>query len=375
MSPILIGSLSSFVRSERGADPHCSEVLIGGNSTNGLGVYRAELEKELGRPVGKATIDGCWVWEFDRVLKKYPAETKNVKVVLLSFRWNDIITPIHTFGFQKGNTYHYLKDVTDITPKNMAFQWKLRQDEKMTNKTPSMLPMRFSLRDIVRYSQMNINGRDHESAWDNPRFRNSESYISQREKLKAHSEKVKDDIPDSLDIPVADDTVQALWDFIEYCQLRNIFVVLNVTPRWHGSPGIPEAKNPGDGLKRLHALIENIDCHPNCRVIYLKDFRSILPDAQDEEYLFDQYHMSRNGATVYTHWLADQMQRDPKVMAALNTERKPPEFFVKRWVKQVPYAKESYRYLAGFIQKTPSNNGGAPAKPVLVASPPNNTPK
>lgn len=99
------GSLASFVRTERSPTPPRAEVLIGGNSTNGLGVHRAELEKKLGRPVGKATVDGCWVWEFDRILKKYPEETKNVKVVLLSLRWNELTRPVYDMGFQKGPRY------------------------------------------------------------------------------------------------------------------------------------------------------------------------------------------------------------------------------------------------------------------------------
>ena len=101
---------------------------------------------------------------------------------------------------------------------------------------------------------------------------------------------------------------------------------------------------------------------PNCAVTDLRTFHEIMPGVNDADMLFDSIHMTKQGATVYTNWLTEQMLKDPKIVAAMRTLHKPEEFFAKK------FAQKAWRKVAGSLKKKPD------VKPIQVAAPLNTIP-
>jgi hypothetical protein len=42
-----------------------------------------------------------------------------------------------------------------------------------------------------------------------------------------------------------------------------------------------------------------------------------MPEVNDADMFFDHIHMTKQGATVYTNWLTEQMLQNPKIVEAL----------------------------------------------------------
>jgi hypothetical protein len=93
-----------------------------------------------------------------------------------------------------------------------------------------------------------------------------------------------------------------------------------------------------------------LEKQPNSKVLYLKNFNDIIPDVDNSELIIDTIHTTAKGTTVYTNWLADQMLNDPKIITALKTQRKPEEFFAKK------YAKKSYQKMTSYFKKKTETN-------------------
>ena len=106
-----------------------------------------------------------------------------------------------------------------------------------------------------------------------------------------------------------------------------------------------------------------LERHPNCSIIYVRDFQKIDPNLKCEDMLFDWHHMKRQGATIYSNWLTDQIRKDKKIVAALKAPRKREEFFVKK------YAKKTWRTVAGYFKKEPAKT----EESVQIAAPPKTT--
>ena len=323
--PPLRGSVGSFLYDERPAEPRKCQVLIFGSSANGMGIYKDLLQDNLNIPVGKATLSGCWLWEAEKILKKYPRETQHVKLVFLDFRSSLLENDTHEFDFQGGNTFRYLGDPFDSSPNNMRIMNKLKISQRNSETDKDFLTLDFldhTLPTKIPISALSFDKSrfldDFEPRWSNESY--LDKMVEKQNQLEAKTQNVMA-IPEkeAKMQTYSQNTEEALWNFIQYCQSRDIFVVLNITPSWYKNYPyfMPEAKNLGEPEKLFVDLCQRLNEHSNCRVLYLSDFHEIIPDAIDREYMFDYIHLTQKGATVYTDWITEQIFQDVKVLAAI----------------------------------------------------------
>ena len=359
---VLHGAVSCFTYRIRVQKEPLPEVLVLGSSMNGRGIVREDLEKKLKRPVAKSTISACWLWEAHQILKKYPNETKKVKLVCIDFPAYRLNFPVHMRKFQNGNTFHSLKSVTDMSATNLSFMYKLSnhlKDKPFENQSPIFLPMKLSIRQIAQFS--NEPPVDfHEDQWDTRLKMTSKKMLADWKKVQSRSTE-----PESHLKNYADEAELAIWDFVAYCQSRNIFVVFNIPPTWYKSPAFkPEGKTLTEADQRFLVLCQALEQTPNCAVVYLKNFREIAPRVDERYLMYDTMHMTKKGATIHTNWLAEQMRKDPKIAAALKAPRKREEFFVKK------YAKQTWQTVAGYFKPSPPEHNIPDDQPIRVAEQP-----
>ena len=362
--PPIKGDLGAFLYNERPSNPRKCEVLILGSSANGLGLYKDLFQEKLGVPVGKVAVSDCWLWEADRILKKYPEETQHAKLVFLDFRSHLMATDLHEFKFQNGNTFLGLGDPLDSSPENIKIMTALNVIKPNQNNvlTPLsfmdyLLPTKTSVTTLFSFNE-NLYLDYHEPRWNDKKYRQRRQ--RDQDELEEKTRNISG--PPETEASMAkysQETEKALWNFIEYCQSRGIFVVLNITPSWYGNYPyhMPEAENLGEPEKRFVDLCRRLNEHPNCRLLYLRDFHEIDPDAIDREYMFDYIHMTKKGATVYTNWVTEQIFNDRKIMAAIYP------------------SKKCERILAQRKSQTPSkaSDVGLENVPVKIAVPENQT--
>ena len=325
----LTGAISSFtyrIRVEKAAPP---DVLILGGSTSGRSIVSGVLAEKLKRPVAKAAVSNGWIWEAHQVLKKYPEETKNVKLVCINFQSHRLGIPTHKRGFQNGNTFHALKDVTDLSVKNFSFIYNLlNREKKLRNKSPFFFPMKLSVRTIAGFSREPAIDQD-ERIWATYPRMTSKKLLASWQEVQARSKE-----PESHLKNYSDETEESVWDFVRYCQSRGIFVVFNIKPTWYkGDARKPEGTKFTEADYRFLALCMALEKTPNCAVLYLKNFRELAPNVDERELFYDQGHLTLTGATIYSQWLADQILSDPKITAALETPRKREEFVVMKYAR------------------------------------------
>ncbi|MGL4943646.1 MAG: hypothetical protein ACRC46_10695 [Thermoguttaceae bacterium] len=322
------GALMSFLDRERqrGVRP---SIIIAGSSVNGMSIYRDLLEARLDESVGKTTIVGGGVWECERILKKYQHDTQNVKIVYLDLR---MICQGTAVGCINGDVFRSLYDFSDI--RDLRLYESLHKkgvvpESRLELFINEAFPYRVSFRSLKKSQKLRHEYVDYlEHFWTDTEY--VESYKTIQNDLTCYTADV---MWETKDVRTQSHIKQHLsscsqysiemeswtWDFVQYCEGRGIFVVFNVPPCWRTLSQLPDPNDPNLTIdqKKYLALFDKLDAHTNCRVIVLKDFQSIIPDAVDAEYLFDTHHMTKNGATVYTHWLADQTLRDEKICAHL----------------------------------------------------------
>jgi hypothetical protein len=314
-------------------------------------------------PVGKTGQGGICFWEPERILKKYPNETKNVKVIVITLEHfmagNVQYSKKHPLLMQHGNSFHFLKDLTDLSLSNIMLLFRVCNNEDIKKK-PVFLPPRFSLRSISKKNadiDENYNGIERATL---KRHCTNE----QKKKMEANVIKYGEDSNIQRHLSsYSDDFDCDVRRLLTYCRSKGIFVIATIPPVWYKCHPYKPDGELTESDHRFLALISFLEKQPNGKVLYLKNFHDIIPDADDSELLVDTMHTTAKGATVYTNWLADQMLNDPKIMTALkkpHKPRKPEEFFVKK------YAKKGYRKIAGYFKKKTITD-------VKVAQPPNNT--
>ena len=362
---IIHGAASCFTYRIRVEKKPLPEILILGGSTNGRGIVRDVLANRLKQPVAKATVSTGWLWEAHQILKRYPEETKNVKLVCINFRGTHLRHAPYLRSFQNGNTFHALKDVTDMSSENLLFFKNLRNrfkefpNQKFPNQSPLFLPMKLPVKRIVQFAK-EVPFDLHEDQWDVCIKMTDKTMLAKWRKAQASSKE-----PESHLEKYSDEMEAAIWDFVNYCQSRDIFVVFNITPTLYKFPALkPEGKVLTEADHRFLALCQALERAPNCAVVYLKNFHVLDPQANDTMLMYDQVHMTLKGATIHTNWLADQMLNNQKIVAVLKTPRKPEEFFVKK------YAKRALRPVAKWLHKPPVPK--EEPKAVMVAAPPGN---
>ena len=359
MASTLDGNLGNFVYSVRAKKKPRPEILVCGSSLSGCGIDGTRLQRNLKMPVGKVALNGTAAWEAERILRQYRNETKNVKVVLLDLADGRFLEePPHKWRFQKGNTFHFLKDVMDISSKNISFVQKLKSNELITNRSPFFLPLKFPLRSIndsIKNPAIDYYAQKWWTRLPNTKEQQKLKKTAQKDlqyqksHLKAYSHESED----------------VIKGFIHYCQSRNIFVVIHTTPvlRW-APPHVPTGEPLTEADHHFLAFYAELESMPNCALICLRTLREIKPREDDTKFFGDRKHMTKEGATVYTNWLADQMRQDPKIAAALKAPRKREEFFVKK------YAKQSWQTVAGYFKPSPPEHNLPDEQPIRVAEQP-----
>ncbi|MDR2440723.1 MAG: hypothetical protein LBE12_15280 [Planctomycetaceae bacterium] len=370
----IMPNLSNFVHLYHKMKKPLPEVLIAGGCSITGNTYRKDLEEKLGVPVGKVGQGGICFWEPERILKKYPEETKNVKVIVITLehfmKGGVSYSKGHVLLMQRGNSFHFLKDLTDFSLQNIKLLYGMTTNETIRKK-PIFLPPRFSLRSIMN----SVKNADTD-----------ENYNSiERSTLnrKCTSQKKKD-IEDAIKRYGNDPNIQThlgsysddfdrdVRKLVEYCRSKKIFLIATIPPVWYKlhpyKPEVPTTESD----HRFLALIAFLNQQPHCKVLYLKNFRDIIPDAEDSELLIDIMHTTAKGATVYTNWLADQMLNDQKIMAALKTPRKQDTYlaYLKKTFR--PYVgkdiKKAYHSFAGVLKKQKTTK----QKNVKIAQPTKN---
>ncbi|MGL4594831.1 MAG: hypothetical protein ACRCUY_08905 [Thermoguttaceae bacterium] len=355
--------INALLHTDQNGKPQNPNCLVIGNSHTGMSLHRDVLEKRLQLKSAKVALGSLVFRDTFNFVKKYESELSDVKVMMVNlsprafFRETLPYDKIRLRFFK--NPFSYETCSAPITIPEI------------------FLPMRFSLRVISANQKSLTSSREfseyHEYVWNEPSYANvkkkyTESIENAAKTYRQKQERSVDTYQhrkiDSYQLPLVE-------QFADYCAARGIFVVFTVFPAeisrtfsWG-----PHAK-PED--YEYLSVVRAMQARRNCAVVIAANFDEILKTPRDYSkepaLTFDDGHMTEEGATIYTNWLVDQMLNDPKIMTALKTPRKPPEFFVKRWIKQIPYTKETYMYLAGFVRKS----GVEQAKPTLVASPQGN---
>jgi hypothetical protein len=354
----LMPNLSNFVYRYHTVKKPLPEILLAGGCTNAGNTYSKILEERLKMPVGKVAQGGFSYWEPERILKKYPDETKNVKVIIINlenFTWGNVkYSKGHQYLMQYGNSFHFLKDLTDISLSNLTLLFKIRTNKDISKK-PIFLPPRFSLRSIIAAEK----NTDVDENYNYIERSILKRFCTDRQKKEINETIIK--LGDNPNIQrhlgsYSDDFDHDVRELVTYCHSKGIFVIATIPPIWYKYPPFkPDNGKLTESDHRFLALICFLEQQSNSKVLYLKNFRDIIPNADDSELLVDAFHATAKGATIYTNWLADQMLNDPKIVIALKTPRKPEEFFVKK------YAKQGYRKIAGYFKKKDT--------PVRIAQP------
>jgi hypothetical protein len=343
----IMPNLSNFVYRYHTAKKPLPEVLLAGGCSIAGNTYRKTLEERLGMPVGKTAQGGICFWEPERILKKYPNETKNVKIIIITLEHfvhgNFQYSKSHPLLMQKGNSFHFLKDLTDLSLSNIMLLFKVCNNEDIKKK-PIFLPPRFSLRSIAD-SKKNADINENYNSIERTVF-TRHCTNEKKKKMEALVMKNGDDpnVQRHLD-SYSDDSDCDVRRLLTYCHSKGIFGIATIPPVWYKCPPYKPDGKLTESDHRFLALVSFLEQQPNCKVLYLKNFHDIIPNADDLELLIDISHTTAKGTTVYTNWLADQMLNDPSIMTALKTPRKPEEFFAKK------YAKKGYRKIAGYFKK------------------------
>jgi hypothetical protein len=340
--------ITAFVQKERSSTPLKPEICFVGASITGMGIERNVLYQKLKCNIAKIALGNNTIRETSNIIKKYENEFKNTRIVVVEYGIFNIRKDTRK---QIKQRFRFLKNIFDTKYSYMQLTW-----------TERFLPVRFSIRSIRR----NINpiGKflDYEGHWSWGLFaQKNEKFTKNIQKnITVLREREKNGIQNTS-FPherLEESLIPEAIRLLEYCQKKRIFVIFSVYPG-ETSRHFPCGNKLSSVEYKYLASIQELKNQPGCAVIVADNFNDILPEPRDytkkPALTFDDAHMTHEGATIYTNWLADQMLNDPKIMIALKTSRKPEEFFVKK------YAKKSYRKITNYFKKKET--------PVTIAQP------
>lgn len=352
-SYLISSELAYYVHRERGDSPLKPEMVVLGSSLPGMAIHSNTLSQKFNCRVAKICMGVCSIRESANILKKYEDVFQNCKVLLVEFSQ---ISVCHDKREPLKKRFHFLKKTFDLRYSYMGLPLADR-----------LLPMRHSLKEI-RAAQDKINSCNklgHEAIWHDKRYHAiNKKYVDNiQTNIERYRENAKKGNPNTRIWDLAPELCQEAQELIDYCKTKGIFVVFFVTPMetLASTPikaGLPET------YYQYFATLTALQNRPDCMVSVASNFSDIMSPrdySKEPALTFDSIHMTEEGATIYTNWLANQIQKNPSVMAALNTPRVKEEFFVKK------YAKKGYRKMASYLKK--SGNTG----PVQVAETPGNT--
>jgi hypothetical protein len=233
----IMPNLSNFVYLYHTVPKPLPEVLLAGGCSNAGNTYRKTLEERLGMPVGKVAQGGFGSWEPERILKKYPDETKNVKVIIINlelFMYGNVqYSEKHYLLMQEGNSFHFLKDLTDFSLSNIMLLFRVCNNEDIKKK-PIFLPLRFSLRSIAD-SKKNADIDEN--------YNSIERTIFTRHCTNEKKKKIEAWVMKNGDNPIqrhldsySDDFDCDIRRLLIYCRSKGIFVIATIPPTWYKLP-------------------------------------------------------------------------------------------------------------------------------------------
>jgi hypothetical protein len=332
------GEFATFVQRERSNTPLKPEICFVGDSRTGWGIERNVFSQKLKCNVAKIGLGNNTIREISNIIKKYENEFRNTKIIVVEYGIGNIHKDTRKPIQQR---FRFLKKVFDAKYNYMQLSF-----------TERFLPMRFSIRDIRKYNNPVGKFMDDEEHWFGSWFaKKNESFTKNIQKnITVFREKDKNGTSyiGQTNNGLEESLIPEAVGLLEYCRKKGIFVIFSIYPR-ETSREFPCGNKLSSIEYKYLASMRELQNQPDCVVIIADNFSDILPEPRNYEkepaLTFDNVHMTHEGATIYTNWLADQMLNDPKIMTAFKKTRKPEEFFVKK------YVKKGYRKITSYFKK------------------------
>ena len=347
-------SVGKFVVGQMKKDAKKPQLMVLGSSSNGNAVDTSLLFSATHCPTEMAVMGMGNVWGALRILKKYDHLMDEVRVVCIDIH-PDSFSYYSVFGY--GVHFFCLRSWNDLLFPNETLDIPLHQ---------RLLPLKHPLRDLFIGEEYNVVKPEIVPKYVDAMNKNRSRYADPTGKWTAH-------IPNKLDPR----RVQDLYELIEYCRGKSIFLIITIPPKREHNPlrnfVLPSTDTDRLTEKQFLVLLEELKTFSNVRVFPMRYTKDLFQDrvdmsaTEEAKYMRDAVHLSPVGKQIYTNWLLDQMQSDPQIVAALNTPRKPKDFFVEKYAKQV------LRPVAKWLRASPATKEDT--KPIMVASPSNTIPK
>jgi hypothetical protein len=300
------------------------------------GIRRNVIEENLHAHVYKCYLGSSSPWEWCRVLEKYQDRFENINLLIMDL---DLRRFLHYEPKLRYDRFMLLK---------RPWEWRypyISSPCKKPNLTTSILPLRLSISSI-RKSRVN-----KKIKWDftpdSAVKNNFKLYEAVRQEIRSYNIGDKmESISFTGNMEIDDGMIQSARDIIDFCKKKGIYVVIVATPMIQGSPyALPNIYSTDPGKQKYLKLLSELNGRSNCSVITLRSLQEIVPNIDDDELFSDQTHMTPKGSAFFTPWLADQMLKDPNIITALKTPRKPEEFFVKK------ICKKGYKKVTSYFKK------------------------
>jgi len=267
-----------------------SIILIGGSSLNGLGIREESLETLLGREVVKVPMAGGTPWEQYMILRRYPEEFHKVDILILD------LDPRH---------WIYVKDNPNPYVRQSRFcrlaTWADISDFSFFD---IMRVYLFSYRKNIK-ELLDIFGNMHrarmDSIWDNDAFENIKDNLAQDRKARATI-----DLPKANELHLDARAQKFAMRLVEFCKEHHILLVFNIP---HYRPDYAKQIQYMYEWPPFVAFMAKLEANENVAIVRSPaSFRDMGYDVDDDLYFLDYGHMSREGAQMYTNWLAHRLQ-------------------------------------------------------------------
>ena len=311
----LNGAVHEFLCCEWSEHPKHPQVLLAGSSLCGMGFHVEELEKRMGMPAAKIALDGGSTKDMFDILECYPNECKYANIVFLEH------APERLKAEQRVERERFFDDIRGVR------NFDMYSDILMRSSMPYFIQQ--------KRKDMNPDGFDFfETIWDNPKYRarKEAEKIPLRQQAEQARENRKNSVTENLPLmfriteskdraTYRQEQFEAVHRLLDLCRNRNVFVVVCITPQWYGQLNFTQHDLEIPTEEPYLLLLQDINKRPDCSVIICRDFEEITDEGTDEDYLFDYGHMTRQGAIVYTNWLADRLEETPKIADAIRQRR------------------------------------------------------
>lgn len=311
-------------------------VLISGASYSGFGVSSLWLadklcdwERDKNQAVVKMPLAGAYPWETYAFLKKYEPETDRIKIVVCDLHPDNIVlSPLLLDMSQLKYTIPSLGMIGMQDPRTgepLSISFVLDRMQFFTQKGLVVVAKNF-LYPKVRQDLLETN--EHEALWSDLSYIKEKTLVMQAwnsrtpEEIEAYREQKISAQSDPI-------LIQCVWDLVQYCQERGVFLVLHRTPfiaDYNLYPhGYLDPTDPTSIVsecdRTFFQLQEQLKKTPGVLALDCPSFHSIGCDDEESTLFFDRVHMTRKGAEIYTNWLCDRMLESPQIRQILDDEQ------------------------------------------------------